>query len=215
VLFAVADGVTFVIAVVGALTGCASAGVAVVGAWKDRPRLKVTLHTQTSMQLPPHVMVRVLNDSPRATTVREVGLFEGERDLEITSQSGELVGTTRGEMTFKLAPEDPVFLEAGKLGEWVRPLASFPRTFHSYKPLRAYAMDARGRRVWGGAGPVIRMMVGDNPPIESDDPPELMEMFAVPQKRYLPAKVEPRWKLWVRKELRKPEAYRRWPGDEV
>ena len=69
-------------------------------------------------------------------------------------------------------------------------------------------MDIRGRYVWGDAAPVVRMMVGDDPPLADHDPDEFKALFQ-PRSDLLPARVEPRWKLWKRRELRDPSTWRR------
>ena len=79
--------------------------------------------------------------------------------------------------------------------------------------MRLYAIDARGRTSWGMAAPVIRMMVGDRPPVEPGDSEIMKQLLTPSPEPLLPAAVEPWWKLWKRRELRKPSAYRP-PGTE-
>jgi hypothetical protein len=66
----------------------------------------------------------------------------------------------------------------------------------------------RGRYVWGDAAPVVRMMVGDDPPMGDEDPDDFKALCYPPRPNLLPARVEPRWKLWKRRELRHPAAWR-------
>ena len=77
---------------------------------------------------------------------------------------------------------------------------------HVDQPLRLYAVDMRNRRVWGAAFPVHRLMVAANPnPRQFPQmEPRLFEPLATP---LLPQKAEPRWKLWVRRDLRNPKAW--------
>src|SRR5918999_6472726 len=60
----------------------------------------------------------------------------------------------------------------------------------------------------GSTGPVVRWLIGPEPPLRPEDPPEVHESLRAPTpERLLPAQVEPRWKLWTRKELRRPSAW--------
>jgi hypothetical protein len=79
---------------------------------------------------------------------------------------------------------------------------------HADFPLRAYAVDIRGRRVWGEAVPLLRRLVGDDPRLLDVVPENLKWAFQPPEEPQLPAQVEPGWKLWKRKELRRPEAWK-------
>jgi hypothetical protein len=70
--------------------------------------------------------------------------------------------------------------------------------------MRAYAVDLRGRRIWGAAAPVIRMLFGDEPPLRPEDPADLRSLFEPPRRDLKPWAVEKRWKVWKRRELRRP-----------
>ena len=69
------------------------------------------------------------------------------------------------------------------------------------------ACSRGNRRIWGMAAPHFRHLVGDNPPVPDDD--EASRRFLLPDgETREPWPVEPRWKLWKRRELRRssPEA---------
>ncbi len=78
---------------------------------------------------------------------------------------------------------------------------------HADYPFRAYAVDLRGRRIWGEAAPVVRMLFGPEPPLAPSDPADLRVLFEPPRLDLRPAKVEAGWKLWKRRELRVPDAW--------
>jgi hypothetical protein len=142
----------------------------------------------------------------RPTTVRQVGFYAHPRKVEFIHQGEtEPWGEATAEITFH---EGPVFLEAGESRrfEIVPDIHTFG--IHADFPFRAYAVDIRNRRIWGGAGPVMRMLFGDNPPLEEGDPEDLKALFDPPRPDLLPAQVEPRWKLWKKRELRDPKAWR-------
>jgi hypothetical protein len=61
--------------------------------------------------------------------------------------------------------------------------------------------------VWGSAGPVVRWLVGPNPPLTDDDSDDFKALFRPLNEPQYPAQVEPGWKLWKRRELRNPKAY--------
>jgi hypothetical protein len=75
--------------------------------------------------------------------------------------------TGRGDVTFA---DGPLFLDAGQ----TRRIALLPDIaswgIHADFPMRVYATDIRHRRVWGNAAPVIRMLLGDEPPLQAGDP---------------------------------------------
>jgi hypothetical protein len=79
--------------------------------------------------------------------------------VEIQSQEhGPLTGTATYQ--FKMIKE-PILLDPGRMHkEQAIVPDSFDFGYHVDFPLRAYAVDARGRKVWGEAGPVVRMVVG-------------------------------------------------------
>jgi hypothetical protein len=65
-----------------------------------------------------------------------------------------------------------------------------------------FTQSTGNRRVWGEAAPYFRHLVGKDPPIPDDD--EASKRFLLPDReaRHL-WPVEPGWKLWKRRELRR------------
>jgi hypothetical protein len=199
------------LAVIGAVTGVASSVAVVTQAVRDRSRLRLDIGVMKAAGQPPTGWIDVHNDAPRATTVREVGLYA--KPIPFQRGSGERALNGTGDATFR-ATDHPVFFEAGEAKRFlISPDIDLFR-LHADFPLRAYAVDARGRRTWGGAAPMIRLMVGDDPPLQDEDPEDFKVLFRPLADHPLPWQVEPSWKIWKRKELRKPEAWLRdWQGD--
>jgi hypothetical protein len=140
----------------------------------------------------------VLNDGRQPVTVREAGFYGSEFPIEVETQAfGHGTGTATYE--FKMVRE-PILLDPGRMHKETALIPdSFEYGYHVDYPLRAFAVDARGRRVWGEAAPVVRMVVGGGPCPERF-PAHLWEPTREPLR---PARVEPRWKLWKRTELRR------------
>jgi hypothetical protein len=203
------NSVTFGLAVVGASAGLASAATQVYAATTDRPRLRTNFGITTRADGRPTIFLEVTNVGRRATTVRQFGFYGGQRRVEITrKQESKPWASATADITFH---EGPTFLEAGQSHrvDLVPNIDTFG--IHADYPFRAYAMDINGRRIWGGAAPVVRMLFGPNPPLTDADPPELKALFSEPRGVLRPAQVEPRWKLWKRRELREPKAWRSTP----
>jgi hypothetical protein len=146
------------LAVFGAIGACAE----VYSIWRDRPRLVVNFGTTTSTKEPPSVWITVLNDGRQPITVRSAGFYGSEFPIEVETQEfGHGTGTATYE--FPMIRE-PVLLDPGRLHNDAALIPdSFGYGYHVDYPLRAYAVDARGRRVWGDAEPVVRMIVGGGP----------------------------------------------------
>ena len=191
---------------IGAATGIASLTVQIIGAWRERSRLRFRVTPQTLYGKRPRIVIDVFNDSPRATTIRELGLYA--RPVRIEHQSGQTGEVSEGvaEIDFPFS-ERPFFIEAQDMKEFAGAPDILSYGIHADQPLRVYAIDGRNRRVWGTAAPHFRDLIGDNPPIPDDD--EASKRFLLPDgETREPWPVEPRWKLWKRRELRRssPEA---------
>jgi hypothetical protein len=71
-------------------------------------------------------------------------------------------------------------------------------------PLRAYAVDSRGRTSWGPAKAFLREIVNSGGPLPQGTKPEYLE--PPPDMRpLLPDPVAKRWELWKPKNHRKPQ----------
>jgi hypothetical protein len=161
--------------------------------------------TTSSAHGRPTIFIEVTNVGRRATTVRQFGFYGGMREVEvIRAKEAEPWARANVEITFH---DGPVFLEAGQSHrvELIPNVDTFG--IHADYPFRAYAVDLRGRRIWGEAAPVVRMLFGDDPPLTNEDPADFRALFEPSRRDLRPAKVEPRWKLWKRRELRVPAAW--------
>lgn len=186
------------LAVIGGVTGPIAAGTEVFAIWRDRPHLVVNFGTTSELGKPPSVWFTVLNDGRQPVTVREAGFYGSEMPVEVqTKEFGK--GTATATYEFKMVRK-PVLLDPGQMHE-ERALVpdSFDFGYHVDYPLRTFAADARGRKVWGEAAPVVRMVVGGG-----SCPDGFPEHLWNPLRETLkPARVAPRWKLWTRRELRR------------
>ena len=194
------DG-TFILALIGTVTGVSSLILEAGKAVANRSRLRLNFGVDTAVGKAPHAWIEVFNDAPRGTTVREVGFFAHPLNVEVVGWAGAAPNS----FTFS---KEPFFLEAGAHKRFEGTPDIFNTQTHADFPLRAYARDVRSRAIWGDAAPVARMVLGPDPPIAPDDPEEMKVLLAPAKSRLLPARVEPRWKVWKRRELRKPSAYR-------
>lgn len=198
-----------VLALIGAITGSSAASAQVWAVWRDRASLKLDFGVTTSAAEPPQVWLGVRNDGRQPVTVREAGFYGSEMPVEIDSQDlGKLHGTAT--YTFKLL-STPVLLDPGHYEEFRSgPPDAVNYGYHVDFPLRAYAVDARGKRAWGGAAPITRMIVGNG-----DCPPSFPAyQWNETEKPLEPARVAPGWKLWVRRELRRGDPGRP-SGDDL
>jgi hypothetical protein len=201
---------TEILALIGALTGVPAAAAEVTRWFRDRQRLRVSVTLKTSLGQQPLIEIFVLNDGPRSTTVREVGLFA--RPVKMETVEGRHPGLRfDGDVTFKVV-DQPVFFEAREGRPFVGTCPDVTSYgIHADLPLRPYAVDARGRRAWGRALPVVRLLIGPDPPFSDDDPPHFRRLLEPSSEPLYPWPVEPRWKLWKRRELRNPKVYKPLP----
>jgi hypothetical protein len=192
---------TVVVAVVGAATGLASLVIQLVGARHERSRLRLEVTDHTIIGRKPRIEIDVFNDSPRATTVRQVGLYA--HPVRISHRSGQNGRVSDGiaEIDFPFN-DQPFFMEAGEVRRFAGAPDFLSHGIHADAPLRVYAVDARNRRVWGAAAPFVRHMLGSDPPIDAED--ERTKRLIRPDGiERSPWPVESRWKLWKRRELRR------------
>jgi hypothetical protein len=175
---------------------------------RDRTRLKLYGHTKTSVHGPPAVFLGVSNVGNRPTTVREIGFYAQKVEFKVYEDEHSTEHKYAGEGELSCTVAAAIFLEAGEMKEFDATRQVLSIGTWADKPLRAYAKDIHGRRIWGGASRVVRQLFGPDPPLDRM-PPEVQKMFGTPpEDHYLPSQVEPRWKLWKRRELREPERWR-------
>jgi hypothetical protein len=197
----VSNDLTTVIAVIGAVTGVGGLVIQIIGAWRERSRLRFRVDTRTVFGKRPRMVIDVFNDSPHATTIRELGLYA--HPVRITHMSGQTSEVSAGvaEIDFPFN-ERPFFIEAQDMKQFAGAPDLLTYGIHADQPLRVYGIDGRNRRVWGEAAPYFRHLIGEDPPISDDD--EASKHFLLPDgETRRPWPVEPRWKLWKRRELRR------------
>jgi hypothetical protein len=187
-----------VLAIIGGVTGPVASLAAVLSVTRDRPRLRLDVGFSTSIAHPPRMWIDLYNDGRQPLTIREAGLYGSRFPVGIRSQEhGEVRGTAF--YTFKVL-SDALLLDAG---HYKRVEAGIPDAtqsgYHVDHPLRVYAIDARGRWIWGQAAPVVRIMIGHGPRPSFINAAQ-WDATTTPLE---PARVAPRWKLWVRRELRR------------
>jgi hypothetical protein len=198
------DG-TLALATIGAITGTASAVAQVLSTLRDRPRIKLNFYIKTAVGQRPEATLEVTNAGQRATTVREAGFYAKETEF-ITYRGSEPHLSGKGAITFGIARS--IFLEAGESKQFFATPDTIDMGLHADLPLRLYAIDIHGRRIWGKAAPITRMLLGEDPPLRDDDPPGVKMLLGPSEKPLFPAQVEPRWKVWKRRELRRPETWK-------
>ena len=165
----------------------------------DRPRLAVEIHVSRSIPDPALIGVDVTNRGRQPTTILKAA-FKSDAEAEIRHpDTGAVMGT--GDLELTLSQDPTVIAAHNGVHQFRTSMTQWPGPFHADEPLRAYVIDShKNRPTWGPAKPVLRMllMAGWEP---SDASPESLQ----PAPRPMRAKpVEPRWKLWKHKELRKP-----------
>jgi hypothetical protein len=151
--------------------------------------------------------VTVSNAGTRATTVRDVGFFIAKQQFDVYRSAEDTEPYTHGEGEIGCSVAQGVFLEAGESKEFEATEQVLGLGVHADQPLRLYARDIRGRRVWGQAVAVVRLLFGPEPALDQM-PVESRKLFETPEAPLFPGKVEPRWKLWKKRELRRPTSWR-------
>lgn len=198
---------TLILAIIGAATGTASSAAQVLDTTRDRARLNLGASTHSSIHGPPTVTVTVSNIGTRPTTVRDLGLFYSVLEFETQPVSVGEAHKGKGELGCSIAKG--VFLEPGQSKDFDATPQVLGMNLHADQPLRLYARDMRGRRIWSQAVPILRLMVG---PQSATDIEALRAeerwRFEPPTDPLLPGKAEPGWKLWKKRDLRQPKAWR-------
>jgi hypothetical protein len=199
---------TLALAIIGAVTGVVGMLLDAARYVFDRPRLVVGFHVSRSIPEPALIGIDVTNRGRRPTTILKAAL-RADADAEIRDpDSGALAGTGPIELT--LSQEPKVVAAHGGVLQFRSSLTKWPGPFFADEPFRAYVIDSyKNRPTWGSAAPILRMLLnsGWKPTGAS---PESLEAASHPIR---PKPVEPRWKLWKPKYLRKPSLPDRfaWP----
>jgi hypothetical protein len=210
------DDLTFALALLGATTGTMSTATAIYAAGRDRPRVRLDGSARASIDKPPQLTFSVMNVGYRATTLRSVGFYAHKTHMKVyadeeAADADDWKYETEGEVHCVVA--ESIFLEPGEAKHFDATVPVLRMGVWTDEPLRAYAIDIRGRRLWGPAAPVVRILFGPDPPLDKL-PDELRTILTTdtPEAFRLPAQVQPQWKLWKGRELRRPSA---WKGGDA
>lgn len=167
--------VTFALALVGTITGVATAAVEVARTIRDRARVKLhmTSHSSAS-QSNASVSVEVLNTGRRALTIREVGIYPGSVRIVHKSQKDGIEREGRSDVLFVLADE-PFVLEPGTLVTFRGHLDEFFNVgLHADRLVRSYAVDLGRRWHWGDVESLMRNLINHGHPVPSGTPDRLL-----------------------------------------
>lgn len=144
-----------------------------------------------------HGSARLLQGSASSVTRTQLRYVpDGGASVE---KDGVTIAT--GDIAIGLDDDRPEVVMPGQVIQVGVSLTRWPGPVHADEPLRLYAVALPNRRIWGPAAPILRALLngGWNP---VDAPPEALT--PLPGAPFRPKAVEPRWKLWTHKELRKP-----------
>jgi hypothetical protein len=190
------SAVTLALAIWGAVTGTASILLEAFKYLRDRPRLSLSVTLGFPRGYSPEIGVDVRNQGRQPTTVMKVALRpEGEAEIE---KDG--VTLASGQFELGLDDERPVVVMPGQVAQFRVSLTRWPGPIHADEPLRAYVVDSHDRLTWGGTAP-LRVFLNEGWRPEEATPDVLKPLPGAPIR---PTAVEPRWKLWKPKELRRP-----------
>lgn len=188
---------TLALAIAGAVAGTAALLFDVLKYLLDRPRLSLKLHFEQRLGSAPEVGIDVRNRGRQPTTIMTAALRpEGTAEIE---QDGVKLG--EGHLNFALSETPTVVAAHGGVAQFRVLLSRWPGPVHADVPIRAYVVDSHDRLTWGPAAPILRVFLngGWKPP---DAQPEAL--VPLPDAPLRPEPVEPSWKLWKDRELRKP-----------
>jgi hypothetical protein len=188
---------TLGLALWGAVTGTVGTIVALLNFLRDRPNLHLGLTTRMERGYTPEIIAEVKNRGRQPTTIMDVELVsEGRVEIQ---KGGVTIAT--GLFTLGLADEEPRVVKPGEVARFPVSLSRWPGPVHADEPLRLHVVDSHERETWGPAIPVLRVFLnaGWQPPGADED-----VTAPLPDAPIRPSAVEPRWKLWKSRELRRP-----------
>jgi hypothetical protein len=173
---------TFVLALIGTVTGATTAGVEIVRTIRDRARVKLLLTSHSSIESPnPWLSIDVINTGRQPLTIREVGLYPGS--VRIRHKSQEDGAERDGECEVLLSfTSEPFVLEAGSLATFHGHLDEFFNVgLHADRPARPFAIDLRRHWHWGDSEPVMRSLIEQGYRVPAETPDHLLDTTAEPQ----------------------------------
>lgn len=189
------------IAILGAVTGSLALSLQGATYLRDRPKLAVRYSARASLEAPAEIVIDVANNGRQPITLTEAGLL---LDHEVTMSKPGARGMS-GKVRLNLDAGQHRLPAPGGTTQYVLALAHWPNPlFHADLPLRPYVVDSGRRTHWAGAAPILRSLLnfGWEPP--ADTPPMLLKPIT---EAVEVSPVEPPWKLWKPKGLRKRRSY--------
>jgi hypothetical protein len=192
---------TLALAIVGAVTGVTATVLDLLRYAFDRPRLVVGIHTSRSLEAPALIGINVTNRGRRPTTILKAA-FRSHSEAEIRDpDTGVLIAS--GTVDITLSEEPTVVAAHNGVHHFRTSLSEWPGPFYADEPLRAYVIDSyKNQPTWGPAQPILRMLMNTGWRPRGASP----ESLAPAPGPVRPRAVEPRWKVWKPKFLRKPSA---------
>lgn len=192
------------IAILGAATGVPALAIQIGMYVRDRPQLEIGYRARSDIEGETFLAVDVANNGRQPTTLIEAG-FLVDLEIEMWNQTKKALPSVPGKLELRLEQGVHRLVAPGTTTSYVLPLDEWPGPMvHADIPLRPFVVDSRKRRLWGGAAPALRLLLnkGWKPP--AGTPRRLLE----PNLGSIEvAAVEPRWKLWKSKGLRKATTY--------
>lgn len=173
--------VTFALALVGTITGVATASVEVARTVLDRARVQIHMTSHTSVTEPnAWVSVEVLNTGRQPLTIREVGIYPGTVRVRHKRQEDGVERDGRSDVLLILASE-PFVLEAGTLATFQGHLDEFFNVgLHADRPVRPFAIDLARRWHWGDVEPLMRNLINHGYQVPPGTPDRLLDPAADP-----------------------------------
>jgi hypothetical protein len=187
-----------IIAILSLLIGGTSAAVQVITYVRDRPRLSVSLEWNMERGYAPEIAVDVRNHGRQPTTVMKCGL-QVDSELDIEDMEGVHLFSGKQDLGME---EEPKVVMPGEVAQFRISLSAWPGVVvHADDPVRAFAVDSRDRTTWGPAAPISRDFLNHGWKPSGVPDSRLLEPSPTPR---VASPVEPRWKIWKPRTLRKP-----------
>jgi hypothetical protein len=168
--------VTFALALVGTITGVATAAVEIARTARDRARVQILMTSHSSITQPKAwVSVEVLNTGRQPLTIREVGIYPGTVRVRHKRQEDGVERDGRSDVLLILATE-PFVLEAGTLATFQGHLDEFFNVgLHADRLLRPFAVDLARRWHWGDVEPLMRSFINHGYQVPPGTPDRLLD----------------------------------------
>jgi hypothetical protein len=201
--------VTLLIALIGATTGIAALLLDGLRYFRDRPQLVISFKAEIHLGTLPVTGFDVANRGRQATTIVKAALqFEGEATLE---KDGIVFGT--GKLEHDLSGGALTVVSPGGVARFRWEVDGWPSMLGLDDPVRPYVIDAHGRTTWGDAYPLTRFITSAGwRPAPGTVDPRLLKQAEGP---VTPSPIEPIWKFWKPKYLRKPKTFPRFPDKRL